>query len=167
ARTGRTALTKLNFTNQTIASNRLIASDPNPMHYAETPSSGFRVFRAGEAKSFAEAGVMSAAGLSPVIEAGLETILGLGAADGVVAEELVGIPGFSLARAWFKSGFPLPLHSHDVDCLYHVLAGSLKLGSQWLEAGDGIFIPAHTPYRFTPGTKGVEVLEFRHETHFQ
>ena len=26
---------------------------------------------------------------------------------------------------WFKSGYVLPPHSHDGDCLYYILAGSL------------------------------------------
>jgi hypothetical protein len=41
----------------------------------------------------------------------------------------------SLCWAWFKSGYVLPRHSHNADCLYYVLGGSLRLGSVWLKAG--------------------------------
>ncbi len=74
--------------------------------------------------------------------------------------------GFSLTHVWFKSGFPLPSHSHSTPCLYYVLAGSLKVGSQELGAGDGFYISAETPYIYVPGPEGVEVLEFRDSDSF-
>ena len=79
---------------------------------------------------------------------------------------LFSAPGFSLVRAWFKSGFPLPLHSHDVDCLYYVTAGSLRLGTETLVAGEGFFVGADIPYTYVPGPDGVEILEFRSTTAF-
>lgn len=72
----------------------------------------------------------------------------------------------SLARAWFKSGFPLPLHTHDSDCLYYIVAGSVRMGSETLEAGDGFFVGAEVPYTYTAGPEGVEILEFRSTDRF-
>lgn len=74
--------------------------------------------------------------------------------------------GFSLCRAWFKSGFVLPRHSHSADCLYYVVGGSLKMGARTLRRGDGVFVPADKAYTFEAGPEGVEVLEFRNATHF-
>jgi hypothetical protein len=75
-------------------------------------------------------------------------------------------PGFSLTYVWFKSGLPLPRHSHNVDCLYYIIAGSLQLGTQQLGAGDGFFIGADAPYAYVPGAQGVEVLEYRAADRF-
>ena len=76
------------------------------------------------------------------------------------------MPGMSLTYAWFKSGFPLPLHSHNADCLYYIIAGSLKLGTEVLGAGDGFYVGTDVPYAYTPGAQGVEVLEFRTADRF-
>lgn len=75
-------------------------------------------------------------------------------------------PGFSLVHLWFKSGFPLPLHSHDADCLYYVIAGSLRIGTETLAAGDGFFVPTDAPYTYVAGKDGVEILEFRNADAF-
>jgi quercetin dioxygenase-like cupin family protein len=77
-----------------------------------------------------------------------------------------GEEGLSLAYAWFKSGYILPRHSHNADCLYYVLAGELHMGSQRLLKGDGVFIPANSAYTYEAGPQGVEVLEFRNATRF-
>ncbi|MFM5931754.1 MAG: cupin domain-containing protein [Novosphingobium sp.] len=74
--------------------------------------------------------------------------------------------GFSLSHAWFKSGFPLPLHSHSTPCLYYIVAGTLRIGTQELGPGDGFYLDANMPYIYTPGPQGVEVLEFRDSDHF-
>jgi mannose-6-phosphate isomerase-like protein (cupin superfamily) len=58
------------------------------------------------------------------------------------------------------------LHSHDSDCLYYVVSGSLKLGTEELGPRDSFFVPADTPYTYRPGPEGVEVLEFRHQGTF-
>jgi hypothetical protein len=79
---------------------------------------------------------------------------------------LFSVPGFSLVYVWFKSGFPLPRHTHNVDCLYYIVGGSLKLGSEELSTGDGFFIGKDVPYTYTPGERGVEVLEFRASNRF-
>jgi quercetin dioxygenase-like cupin family protein len=77
-----------------------------------------------------------------------------------------GDDGFSLVQAWFGPHYVLPRHSHDGDCLYYVLSGSLKMGSQELQAGDGFFVPDGAPYGYEAGPDGVEVLEFRTRTSF-
>lgn len=74
--------------------------------------------------------------------------------------------GFSLVYAWFKSGYPLPVHSHDSDCLYYVVSGELHFGREVLKSGDGFLVPAYAPYAYVPGPEGVEVLEFRQAARF-
>jgi mannose-6-phosphate isomerase-like protein (cupin superfamily) len=94
--------------------------------------------------------------------AGLKTLVAAGYLEGDQVQVLVDIPGFSLTRAWLKRDYPLLLHSHDCDCLYYVLAGSLQMGSEELVEGDSFFVPADAAYQYRPGPEGVEVLEFRH-----
>lgn len=74
--------------------------------------------------------------------------------------------GMSLLHLWFKSGFALPRHSHDTDCLYFVVAGTLRIGTAELAHGDGFFVGADVPYTYTAGPEGVEVLEFRSAEQF-
>jgi mannose-6-phosphate isomerase-like protein (cupin superfamily) len=66
-----------------------------------------------------------------------------------------------VSYVWFKSGYPLPAHSHDVDCYYLVIAGSMQVGADRLEKGDGVFIPGGLPYTVRPGDAGVEFIEMR------
>ena len=33
---------------------------------------------------------------------------------------------------WFKPHYPLPRHTHDVDCLYYVVSGTAVMGNQEL-----------------------------------
>jgi hypothetical protein len=84
-----------------------------------------------------------------------------GANEGHDLKLLFAIPGFSLSYVWFKSGFPLPRHSHNVDCLYYIVGGSLFIGHEELGVGDGFFVGQDVPYTYRPGPAGVEVLEFR------
>lgn len=89
------------------------------------------------------------------------------AAGGQVVELLFGDPGspddggLSLVRVRFGPNYPLPRHSHSVDCLYYVLAGEARLGSRVVGPGEGFFVPADVPYGYTAGPEGVDVLEFR------
>ncbi len=80
--------------------------------------------------------------------------------------EVPGDPGLSLSHAWFKSGYVLPRHSHNADCIYYILGGSIQLGSQTLGKGDGFFVPADHGYSYVVGADGAEVLEFRNAAHF-
>ena len=72
----------------------------------------------------------------------------------------------NICHGWFKSGFPLPRHSHDADCIYYILGGDLKMGAAVLGPGDGVFIPANTPYTFVAGPRGVQLLEIRNASEF-
>ena len=96
--------------------------------------------------------------------AGLKKVQAAGGLDaGQDVRVLLEIPGFSLTYAWFKSGFPLPRHSHKADCAYYIVGGSLQIGPDVLGKGDGFFVPANSPYTYTVGPEGVEVLEVRNE----
>ncbi len=70
--------------------------------------------------------------------------------------------GFSLVLIWFKPNYPLPRHSHDSDCMYYVVSGSLSMGRVTLRAGDGFYAPADAMYVYSAGPEGAEVLEIRH-----
>ncbi|NWK96242.1 hypothetical protein DM806_11325 [Sphingobium lactosutens] len=134
---------------------------------APTPKPApFQIFRATDAVAYSETSCMELTGLTPVILDGIQRAADAGADDANVVKLLFSMGGMSLTYAWFKSGFPLPLHSHNVDCLYYILAGSLHLGSDELGAGDGFFVGNGVPYSYRPGTRGVEVLEFRTAENF-
>jgi quercetin dioxygenase-like cupin family protein len=126
---------------------------------------GLAIFRSNDATPL-DATVMS----PPVLDPEIPRMLDLSPiAAGTTAEVLFrgqGDDGFSLVRARFKTGYRLPRHSHDSDCLYYVVAGSATMGNQVLHAGDGFFVPADAPYAYEAGPDGVEVLEFRSATSF-
>jgi hypothetical protein len=133
---------------------------------AQGEGARFAIFRGATAPSFAEIDVMDYEGVTPVLQECFDKLGDAGVADGQTVKLLFSAPGFSLTYAWFKSGFPLPRHSHDADCLYYIVAGSLTLGAETLGAGDGFFVPKDAAYAYVPGPQGVEVLEFRHAEHF-
>jgi len=126
---------------------------------AKAPT-GMTIFRLDEARPHQPG---PTGGLTEVSKAGLASLAEAGLGDGAQARVLFSAPGFSLMYAWFKSGLPLFRHSHGPDCLYEVIGGSLQMGDQVLRKGDGFFLTAGTPYAFTAGPEGVEILEFRHE----
>jgi hypothetical protein len=97
---------------------------------------------------------------------GLTRMFEAGMTSGAVVKRLFDAPGFSLVYAWFKPNFPLLRHSHDKDCLYYIVSGSLRLGTEDLGPGDGFFLTADTPYTYAIGPDGLEILEFRHEGDF-
>jgi hypothetical protein len=121
----------------------------------------FAIFRAGDAYSEGEAGIMRYEPMTPAEMQGGERATAAGVYQGSDLKVLFATPGFSLVYVWFKSGFPLPRHTHNVDCLYYIVGGSLRIGDQDLGVGDGFFIGHDVPYTYTPGPAGVEVLEFR------
>ncbi|HEX4377848.1 MAG TPA: hypothetical protein VHZ99_11920 [Steroidobacteraceae bacterium] len=131
---------------------------------ATTPR--FAIFRAGDALGEAEAGIMDYVPLPTAANEGSHLAQQAGVHAGHQLKVLFSVPGFSLVYVWFKSGFPLPRHTHNVDCLYYIVGGSLKLGTEELKAGDGFFIGKDVPYTYTPGEAGVEVLEFRASNKF-
>ena len=75
-------------------------------------------------------------------------------------------PGLSLSHVWFKTGYPLPRHSHDVDCAYFIISGSLRIGTEVLGPGDGFFVGTGVPYTYVPEEGGVELLEIRNSNEF-
>ena len=109
---------------------------------------------------------MSLPDFTPVQLEGLMQVHRPDLASGEEVKILANLPGFTLAHVWFKRDYPLPRHSHDCDCLYYIIAGSLKMGTEALGPRDSFFIGADVPYTYTPGPDGVELLEFRHATHF-
>lgn len=72
--------------------------------------------------------------------------------------------GMSVVYLFFKPGFPLFRHMHDVDSLYVVISGSAVdfMGTETLRPGDCFAVKAGTPYYYTAGPDGVEVLEIFH-----
>lgn len=135
-----------------MASDTKVADDTIPR---------FAIYRAADAPDLGELDCMEAVAMTSVIATGLGETLSEGGSEGNVVKVLFSMPGMSLAYAWFKSGFPLPLHSHNVNCLYYVIAGSLRIGTEDLGAGDGFFVGSEVPYSYRPGPDGVELLEFR------
>ncbi|MEY4161149.1 MAG: hypothetical protein RLZZ136_1770 [Pseudomonadota bacterium] len=132
----------------------------------ESDVSKFQIFRAADAKGLMDEGCMTVEPFTPVQRAGMDKVLEAGYLEGDEVKVLVNLPGFSLTHVWFKKDYPLPLHSHNADCLYYIIAGSLRMGTEDLGPRDSFFIPADVPYAYRPGPDGVELLEIRHETHF-
>jgi len=138
-------------------------SDPEMATAA--PRRTLQIFRGKDAPTLDEHGCMSYS-IPEDAAPRLAELAELGMNDGAELSVLYSAPGFSLAYAWFKPGYMLPLHAHNSDCLYYVIAGQLHMGTETLGAGDGFFLPAEAWYSYTAGPEGVEILEFRHEEHF-
>ncbi|MBV9993892.1 MAG: hypothetical protein JO127_01640 [Caulobacteraceae bacterium] len=128
---------------------------------------GIRIYRGVEAPALLDTDCLTLVPGDELQTRGSEKLREAGFGEGSEARVLVNMPGFSLVYLWFKENFPLPLHSHEVDCLYHVVAGSLELGNETLGPRDCFFVPADVPYAYRAGPRGVEVLEFRHATQFE
>jgi quercetin dioxygenase-like cupin family protein len=129
-----------------------------------------KIFRAADATAL-DHDRMPMEGFDPGVMAGMGRLAAAGVTAGAGEKTTIlfseaGDNGMSLGYAWFKSGYVLPKHSHNSDCLYYVLAGDLQMGTQILGKGDGIFIPADHAYTYEVGPNGVEVLEFRNATRF-
>jgi hypothetical protein len=109
--------------------------------------------------------------LHPAIERGMRLMRETGDSGGASVRTLFSSPSLHVSYAWFKSEYPLPLHSHDVDCYYQIIAGSMSVGAEDLAKGDGVFIPAGVPYTVKPGAAGVEFMEIRtspdYDTHYR
>lgn len=126
----------------------------------EAERTRFAIFRGKEARGAADI-AMEYAPATPIVAEGARRAMEAGAEAGTELKLLFAIPGFSLTYAWFKSDFPLPRHSHNVDCLYYIVGGSLRFGQEELGVGDGFFVGKDVPYAYRAGAAGVEVLEFR------
>lgn len=116
----------------------------------------FRIFRARE--SVDPTDTMIADNPTSYDKTGLATIVDGATVKVLFEDQAVGI---SLTYTWFKANFPLPRHSHNVDCLYYIVSGQIQMGSEVLKAGDGFFVPADSLYSYQAGPDGVEVVEFR------
>lgn len=138
------------------------------MSEQSAPPPPFEVFRSSNAADFETSGMMTAAGtIAEAVGQASMALVDEGMLEGSKLRVLYRRPGgFSLSYAWFKSGFPLPLHSHSTPCLYFILAGTLRIGTQELGKGDGFYIDPNVPYIYEPGPDGVEVLEFRDTDSF-
>jgi mannose-6-phosphate isomerase-like protein (cupin superfamily) len=128
------------------------------------------IFRGSEAAVMDEES-MPFVGVDEGVMAGFAKLMANGATPGAGEQTKIlfrepGEEGLSLSYGWFKSGYILPRHSHNADCVYYVLAGELQAGSATLRKGDGIFVPAEHGYSFEAGPEGVEFIEFRNATHF-
>ncbi len=132
----------------------------------ESDTAKFQIFRASDAKGLMESGCMTVEPYTPTQRAGMDKVLEAGFLDGDEVRVLCNLPGFSLTHVWFKRDYPLPLHSHDADCLYYIIAGSIRLGTETLGPRDSFFVPADVPYAYKPGPDGVELLEIRNSTSF-
>lgn len=126
----------------------------------------FEIFRGAEAKDYSEHGCMEIVVDSPAIAEGLAHFHNEGAGDGQKVDMVYSRPGFSLTHVWFKSGYPLPLHTHTSDCLYYIVAGSVRMGTEEMGPGDGFFVAGGVPYTYETGPEGAEVLEFRNTDTF-
>jgi mannose-6-phosphate isomerase-like protein (cupin superfamily) len=127
---------------------------------------GFTIFRASEAPELMQTGCMTIEPFSPAQRAGMDRMIEQGYIDGGETKILTDMPGFAIAHVWFKKGYPLPLHSHDTDCMYYIVAGGIRLGTAELGPRDCFFVPSGVPYTYKPGPDGVELLEIRHDPHF-
>ncbi len=122
----------------------------------------FEVFRANEYRDYGEHNLMELVGTGPVILEALGEFEREGGGAGQKVRMAYSRPGMSLTHVWFKSGYPLPLHSHSGDCLYYLIAGSIRVGTEEeLGPGDGFFVASDVPYTYETGPDGAEVLEFR------
>lgn len=127
-----------------------------------------RIFRASEAYELDET-IMPMAGVDDNVLAGFQQVAGSGLENGhrvrCLFQDKTGT-GMSLVHIWYKSGFVLPPHKHDTDCVYYVIAGEIHAGNAVVGQGDGLFIPKDHDYTYTAGPEGVELLEFRSAATF-
>lgn len=126
----------------------------------------FEIFRGADAPGLVEHGGISLADATPEALAGLQAMDEAGATDGGIGDVPYSRPEMSLSRLVLKSGYPLPLHTHDCNCLYYIAAGSVVIGTETVRAGDGFYVGAEVPYGYVAGPEGAIVLEFRALEHF-
>lgn len=119
------------------------------------------IFRARDAKDYSEEGPMDNGPVTEAQQEGMAALFEAGMMSGSEVKLLYGRPGMSLTYVRFKPGFALPLHSHSANCLYFIITGSIKMGTEELGPGDGFYLGTDVPYAYVPGEDGVEMLEFR------
>lgn len=146
-----------------------------PLHtevtLGRTGKRGIEIFRGADGVGLFESGTMSPPNFDVDDQQALAADgprspqLSMGTHDSVVYRGDTP-DSFSLVKAWFGPHFVLPRHSHEGDCLYYIVQGSVILGSQTLQVGDGFFVPSGAPYGYDAGPDGVTILEFRNRTSF-
>ncbi len=130
---------------------------------SEDAQGNIRIYRAAEAPELHESGVATSdfGDHSDLRE--VATILASAqcSASRLLVHQGPGEGGLSIVYLFFKPNFPLFRHKHDVDSLYVVISGSAVgfMGEQSLLPGDCFAVKAGTPYYYTAGPEGVEVLE--------
>lgn len=124
------------------------------------PRKPFEIYRGADALDYGEHSIQELVDPSPAV---LGAFAGLSQYEhhGAEVKLVYARPGFSLTSVWFKSGYPLALHSHSGGCLYYIVAGGIRIGEDRLGPGDGFFVDDGVPYTYETGPDGVEVLEFR------
>jgi mannose-6-phosphate isomerase-like protein (cupin superfamily) len=145
------------------------------VHEERGSARGFTITRAGDAHPHTGRKQRGADApgfeLHPAILRGMQQFRETADCGGATAMTLFATDALHVSYVWFKSGYPLPLHSHDTDCYYLVIAGSMKVGTETIGKGDGVFIPAEVPYTVNPGDQGVEFIEMRtspdYDTHYR
>lgn len=146
-------------------------AEPNETSSDASGRKGIQLFRAEGAPTLFESNTMSFPVFDPDDQAALaadgprSSNIVKGGSDAVLFRD-AHEDGFSLVKAWFGPHYVLPRHTHDGNCLYYVVEGSLRMGAQELRAGDGFFVPDGAPYAYEAGADGVVVLEFRSRTSF-
>ena len=120
----------------------------------------FEIFRGADALDYGEHPIQELVDPSPAV---LNAFTGFSRYEesGSDVKLVYARAGCSLTSVWFKSGYPLALHSHTGGCLYYIVAGSIRIGEERLGPGDGFFVDHDVPYTYQTGPDGVEVLEFR------
>ncbi len=61
----------------------------------------------------------------------------------------------------YRPGADIVLHAHVEDEIIFVLAGTLHIGFQVVEAGSSVFVAGDTLYGFRAGPDGLRILNFR------
>ena len=143
-----------------------MADDTYTEERAGSAKNGFAIFRGQDAPLLGETGAMPLPPIAAESMPEFERAVASGLGDGEQVRLVFSTPGFSLTHVWFKKDFPLPLHSHDANCLYYIVGGSLRLGDKTLGKGDGFFIPSDMPCTYRAGPDGVELVEFRNADRF-
>lgn len=139
-----------------------MASRTAPVSEAARPQ--MQIFRFRDALDIMESPIMTDATAAGAFVPDDSVLAGL--SDGASSRVVFAAFGMSVVHVWFKRFFPLPLHSHDCDCVYYIIAGGIRLGTEDLRPGDGFFVPADVPYTYRPGADGVELIEFRNRAGF-
>jgi len=127
---------------------------------------GFQVIRKQNYPAVDQTDALDASTLTADAVDGFTRLAEVGMYEGSTLKLVFSMPELSVIHCWFRSGFPLPLHSHDADCLYYIIAGEVRLGTEVIGEGDSFYVPSDVPYGYSAGPAGVELLEIRTKDKF-